>query len=156
MGSARQWLLNMTAGLMPRRLVVNHQRGGILLEYKIGKKLLPGIIEPLASRAVWRKTMSEMNKIAMEDCVWTVSRVDLLEIVLDDLNASIRVSVALKVKIVDPDRNRNWISVFGNGPFSFSDPELRLLFNEEKAPDQPAEDQNDSSAIVPIKFCRPD
>ena len=157
MGSARQWLLEMTAGLMPRRLVVNHQRAGLLLEYEIGKELLPSIIEPLASKAVWLKAMSEVKMIAWEECIWTVSSVCLLEVVLDNSTNSIKVSVVLNAKITDPDRNRNWIVRFGDDTSSFSNPELRFLFNEKESSDLSAEDQNDSQAsVIPIKFCQPD
>lgn len=154
MGSARQWLLKMTAGLKPRRLVVYHQQDGLVLEYEIDGKCLPeGMIEPLGSSLVWRRAMSEIKKIALGERIWTVARVCLLKIVPDDVGNKIKVSVLFGAKIADQDRKL--IKLFGKA-ISFSYPELRYVFDESEASDRPVESQDDNLAVIPIKFCPAD
>lgn len=148
MSSARQWISQMTAGLMPRRLVVYHQQDGLVLEYEISKEILPGITDPLLSQTVWRQTMSEIKKISLGKRVWKVLGVCSLKIVPDNASKIINVSVLVKAKALDSDKKLN--ELFGKA-FSFSHPDLQYIFAGEEVNPLP-ENDNDGSTVIKLKI----
>lgn len=152
MSSARQWISQMTAGLMPRRLVVYHQQDGLVLEYEISKEILPGITDPLLSQKVWRQAMSEIQKISLDKRVWTVLGVCSLKIVPAKADKIVKVFVLIAVKAVDSDKELNEFfgKMFGK-KFSYSYPELEYVFTGEKANTSP-ENDNDGPTVIKVKI----
>lgn len=153
MSSARQWISQMTAGLMPRRLMVSHQQDGLVLEYKISKEILPDTTDPLLSKIVWRQAMSEIKKISADKRVWTVLGVTSLEIIPAKADKIVKVLVRIAVKVADSDKELN--ELFGKmlgKEFIFSDnPELEYVFAGEKANTSP-ENNNDGSTVIKLKI----
>ncbi len=153
MGIARQWLCNMTAGLLPRRLVVYHQQDGLVLEFEINKNVSSETIEPLLSQIVWRKGMAEIKEIRLNKHVfWEVLDVLEVKIVSDCFNRTIKVAVVIRTKILDPDGRLS--RVFGK-KIAFKHPCLKYVFHDEEKPDhQTAENNNNdvSSTVIQIQF----
>ena len=147
MGNARQWLDKMTAGFLPRRLMVYHQRDVVVLEFTINKAISPEITEPLLSQVVWRKGMAEIAEIHFGERVWEVLDVLRIKIVADHVGETIKVFVMMRTEVADSDENLS--RLFGE-VIAFSYPTLKYVFKEEKTPAQPS--GNKENSIIKVEF----
>lgn len=155
MGSARQLIVKMTAGLKPRRLVVHHQRGVVVLEFEIKQNISLEITEPLLSQIVWWKGMADIKKIRLNEWVWEALDVLRIKTVPDYPNQTIRVAVMIRTRIDDSDEGLS--ELFGKVA-AFDYPRLEYVFGveEELKPNhqmETAENNNDGpSTVIQVQF----
>jgi len=147
MGIARQWLDKMTAGFLPRRLVVYHQRGVVVLEFEIKKSVSLEIAEPILSQVVWGKAVAEIMEIHFGERAWEVLDVLRIKIIADRVGETIKVFVMMRTQVVDSDESLS--RLFGEA-VAFSFPALKYVFKEEKTPAQPS--GNKVSSIIKVEF----
>lgn len=131
---ARQWLLQMTAGLQPAQLVYNNQLGQLVLKFTTKKELYEGLIEPLMSQTVWKNGMGSTKQVVMEERVWSIAGLADVQIEYDMEQKVIQVAVTLLEADVEQttEDHCSLAEIFGQVvPINF--PQLEYTFSDDKS-----------------------
>lgn len=137
---ARQWPIQMTAGLSPVQLVHNYQLGHLILMFSVKKELHHGLIEPLMSQTVWKNGMGRVKAVVLPEATWPISGLVGVKIKYDSDSKEIRVEVTLRAdaeKVGEGNRaiTAALIAAGFYGRTITTSPQLEYIFNEDDAKD---------------------